>query len=67
MHAGIKKGVFLVFLPVDFFNLITNDIHILGKRVVIINKWSNFIASVLCYVVMPLTPFIFEYDEPRIW
>jgi hypothetical protein len=25
------------------------------------NKCSNFIASVSCYVIMPLTPFVFEY------
>jgi len=25
------------------------------------NKLSNFVASVVCYVCMPLTPFLFEY------
>lgn len=30
----------------------------LGK---IIDKSSNFIASILCYVCMPLTPFVFEF------
>lgn len=26
-----------------------------------LNKWSNFVTSCVCYVLMPLTPFVFEF------
>lgn len=34
---------------------------------VILNRVSNFIASIFCYVIMPLSPFVFEfvYTKPH--